>query len=225
MAGKNSRITISLIIVVAVLVFTGTSLLMNRAGSASVQNQEGGGLTPPSPDFTAFAESVCCDQGTPWIQTPSQEQIDLWTEVALTQSSRYTGVEQTLTPVPPVNYLEPSGKWAEYVNEEWGYRFDYPDNWYIIDELVAKQPGVAIQNSSPEELAVKGAEMPIPDKIKIIIYPTADMGQYKTLEEYLADPIRAAANPASTYLKSETSPNGYQIVWQQEAITQTFLIA
>lgn len=218
---RNSQMIIGLFIVVALAV-AGSLLLSNNVGPAAIQSQSGG-PTPPPPDFTAFAESYCCDSGTPKVMTPSTEQVALWTEVAQTQEARFTDVAPTSTPLPSVKYLDPSGSWATYTDPDYGYKFDYPDNWFIVEEMVGKQKGIAVQNSSPDEVNTKGSESPNPDKIKIIIFPMEDMGPYKTLENYLNDPKRALNGQNVIQLRSEISSNGYQVLWKQETLSEVFL--
>lgn len=140
------------------------------------------------------------------------------------ESVVFTEPSPTTTPSPVAQYLEPSGEWAKYANSSSGYNFEYPSNWFVINEGTGTPQKIAIQNTLPEAIDVKGSESPNPNKIKIVIFPTDDMGKYKALEDYLDDPDRLAANPYSSYLKSEKSPNGYQVVWQQEALTETFLV-
>ncbi|MBI3177085.1 MAG: hypothetical protein HYZ35_03750, partial [Chloroflexi bacterium] len=220
MSKKLKPIVLAVGAIVAALI--GFGLLFALINPGAVQGQDRWPTVPP-PDFGAFATSFCCDDGTPKYMTPSVEQITLWTEVAQTQVAMIQPDAPTVTPLPPIEYLAPSGEWATYKDPTYGYSFEYPANWYLVEEIVGTQKGVAIVNSSPTQVDVKGAESPRSDKIKIVVFPSDDMGTYNSLTDYVNDPKRFLPGQEILSSKAGTSINGYQLLWKKEILTGTFL--
>ncbi len=205
MFARNSQMIIGLLIV-ATLAVAGSLLLANNVGPAAIQSQSGG-PTPPPPDFTAFAESYCCDSGTPKVMTPSTEQVALWTEVAQTQEARQFALSGP-TAIPIGQYLAPSGEWTIYVDATFGYRFEYPANWSVKQDTFDNV--VRVYNVAPGLMHPKNVLDPA--RIKITISTPQEIKGYSSLDAYLSDPTRALPPDMLIHQESQTLNNGYVVV-------------
>lgn len=204
--------TLILVIGVLVLAAVGYSLLRTATRPNVAQGQEDLPPTPEPPDFAAFATSFCCDDGTPKYMTPSVEQIALLTEAAQTQGAVIQPDAPTITPLPPIEYLAPSGEWIKYTHPVFGYSFEYPANWYLSEDFGTKN-AVAVSNYPLDQVA-KIVENPY--RFRVNIYQGEDIQSYASLEAYVNDPKRISDPSKLISQKSETLSNGYQIIRQEK---------
>jgi hypothetical protein len=205
---KNPRIIIGLLVVIALAV-AGSWVLVNSPSPASPQPQttqqdQSNGPTPPTPDFAGFETSFCCDSGTPKILTPSQGQIDLWTQVAKTQQARYIQ-QQSVTEVPPptIEYIAPTDESKTYTDPNYGYSFQYPANWYATP-----MDSVAVTNY-PLNIPIKGFDVD-PDSLRIDIYSQNVMEKNTSFDKYLSDNFVCCNSKILSVQNGDILENGLQ---------------
>jgi hypothetical protein len=201
---KRSQTILGIAVVVG-LTLLGSWMLTRNVVPAGVQSQESG-PTPPTPDFTAFAEAFCCD-GTTLITTPSKEQTDLWTEEAVIPTDSFTQPSlNTESPLPVVDYPAPSEDWLDYHDTNFGVSFKYPSNWFVA--FTGRE--VAITNYSLLSGGSNKGFETNPDAIRIDIISLRDLNPNETLDTYVI-----ANNPDATFLEQQpifTLENGFQVV-------------